>query len=62
MVTDGIYRRIVKHSACSVVNDFDVFGRGLKNTIDVDLVEGTGYVGGDWKKLQMWIDLRCSDV
>ena len=57
--------RIVKNSAWMDVRlftIFDVFGRGLKNCIDADLFGGTGYVGGDWKKVWMWIDLGCSGV
>lgn len=42
--------------------NYEVFGRGLKNCMDVDLLGGMGYVGGDWKKVWMWIDLGCSGV
>ena len=67
VVTDGIYRfradcKKFCLDGCSAVLDFDVFGRGLKNCIDADLFGGTGYVGGDWKKVWMWIDLGCSGV
>jgi hypothetical protein len=36
--------------------NYEVFGRGLKNCMDVDLLGGMGYVGGDWKKVWMWMD------
>lgn len=42
--------------------NYEVFGRGLKNCMDVDLLGGMGYVGGDWKKVWMWMDGVGGDV
>jgi hypothetical protein len=59
LVIDGIYGRSGKNSVWMDIyeeKNYEVFGRGLKNCMDVDLLGGMGYVGGDWKKVWMWMD------